>query len=122
MTDEPTVWKIAIRDEIRAFMVTDPSPYWATTVSERDWFLDKQLKRPREDYVVEEVPGPVEHALHVERARFELVRRQLREERHLERRRLSEPARPGGHREDDRRPDQVVRRRVSGRHATVTLS
>jgi hypothetical protein len=81
VTDDPTLWKVAIRDDIRAFMATDPSPYWATTVSERDWFLAKQLKRPREDYVVEEVPGPLERALREERARFDRVRRELREAR-----------------------------------------
>jgi hypothetical protein len=81
VTDEPTLWKIAIRDDIRAFMVTDPSPYWAADESERDWFLDKQLKRPREDYTVEEVPGPVGRAIDDEHTRFDRVRRELWEAR-----------------------------------------
>ncbi|WP_086853381.1 hypothetical protein [Amycolatopsis kentuckyensis] len=76
-----TVWKIAIRDDIRAFMVTDPDPYWAKDVAERDWYLEKQLKRPREDYVVEEVPGPIDRAIRDENIRFELARIQLRTER-----------------------------------------
>lgn len=81
VADEPTLWKIAIRDDIRAFMATDPSPYWASTESERDWFLEKQLKRPREDYTVEEVPGPIDRALADEHTRFDRVRRELREAR-----------------------------------------
>lgn len=81
-SDEPTLWKIAIRDDIRAFMATDPSPYWASTESERDWFLEKQLKRPREDYTVEEVRGPIERAIDDERGRYDRVRKQLHEERH----------------------------------------
>jgi hypothetical protein len=76
-----TLWKIAIRDDIRASMVTDPSPYWAKDESERDWYLAQQLKRPREDYDVVEVPGPVERALDDERARFDRVRRELWEAR-----------------------------------------
>lgn len=72
------MWKIAIRDEIRARMVTNPDPYWATTESERDWYLEKNLHRPREDYVVEEVPGPVSRAIADERARFDRVRAEVR--------------------------------------------
>lgn len=77
MTSEPPVWKIAIRDEIRARMVTNPDPYWARTESERDWCL-RNLHRPREDYDVVEVPGPVDRAIADERARFERVRAELR--------------------------------------------
>jgi hypothetical protein len=81
VTDEPTLWKIAIRDDIRAFMATNPTPYWADTESERDWYLEKGLHRPREDYVVEEVPGPIKRAVADERERWDRRRRELWEER-----------------------------------------
>lgn len=79
MTGEPTIWKIAIRDEIRARMVTNPEPYWASTESERDWVLEHQLHRPREDYVAVEVPGPVGRAIEDEAVRWARVRAELRE-------------------------------------------
>ncbi|MFI6304261.1 hypothetical protein ACIBCH_20515 [Amycolatopsis thailandensis] len=80
MPDEavPTVWKIALRDELRATMCTNPTPLWAPTESEKDWVLEHLLHRPREDYVAEEVP---EHD-HVarEQERFKRVRRELSEQ------------------------------------------
>jgi hypothetical protein len=80
----PPVWKIAIRDELRATMVTNPTPYWATTVSERDWALEHALHRPREDYVVEEVPGPVEQAIRDEQVRWKARRAELWQQRKQE--------------------------------------
>lgn len=85
MADEPTVWKIAIRDELRANMATNPEPYWATTESERDWFLEKQLHRPREDYDVVEVPGPVARAIRDEQIRWKARRAELWEQRKQQR-------------------------------------
>jgi hypothetical protein len=84
VADEPTIWKIAIRDELRARMATQPEPYWATTESERDWYL-KNAYRPREDYVVVEVPGPLQRAIEEERVRYERVREELWQQRKQER-------------------------------------
>jgi len=74
---QPTVWKIAIRDEIRARMATYPTPSWAQTEEEKDWVLEHLLHRPREDYVVEAVPGPILDAIPREQDRFARVRKQL---------------------------------------------
>jgi hypothetical protein len=84
VADEPTIWKIAIRDELRARMATQPGPNWATTESERDWYL-KNAHRPREDYDVVEVPGPIGRAIADERVRFERVRAELWQQRNQER-------------------------------------
>ncbi|EOD66891.1 hypothetical protein [Amycolatopsis vancoresmycina] len=78
MTTDPTVWKIAIRDDIRARMVTNPDPYWAKTESEKDWLLSNMIKRPREDYDVVEVLGPIDRAIDDEQERWERVRAELR--------------------------------------------
>ncbi|MFD5089342.1 hypothetical protein ACFWMR_01980 [Amycolatopsis thailandensis] len=75
--DQPTVWKIAIRDDIRAHMCTYPSPQWASTEAEKDWVLEHLLHRPREDYTVEAVPGPILDAIPREQDRFARVRKQL---------------------------------------------
>jgi len=80
VADEPTIWKIAIRDELRARMATNPGPYWAKDESERDWYLEN-AHRPREDYEVVEVPGPVERAIADEQVRWERVRAELRQRR-----------------------------------------
>lgn len=77
MADELTVWKIAIRDDIRAPMITDTEPYWARNESERDWALENAIHRPREDYTVEEVPGPIARAIADETERFARVRAEL---------------------------------------------
>jgi hypothetical protein len=82
--DEPTVWKIAIRDELRARMATQPEPNWATTESERDWYL-KNGHRPREDYEVVEVPGPVERAIADEKVRWKARRQELWQQQKRER-------------------------------------
>ncbi|MFD5245021.1 hypothetical protein ACFWIW_10780 [Amycolatopsis sp. NPDC058340] len=79
--DEPsTVWVIRIRDEIRAHMGTNPSPHYARTEAERDWYLQGHIHRPIEDYVVEEVPGPVERAIEAERERWERAKTEIRAE------------------------------------------
>jgi hypothetical protein len=85
VADEPTIWKIAIRDELRATMVTNPEPYWADTEAHRDWALEHALHRPREDYVVEEVPGPVERAIADEKVRWKARREELWQQRKQER-------------------------------------
>ncbi|GAB3156312.1 hypothetical protein GCM10027258_62540 [Amycolatopsis stemonae] len=77
MTDESTVWRIAIRDELRATMATNPEPYWAEDAVEKDWALEHALHRPREDYVVEEVPGPLARAIADEKVRWKARRAEL---------------------------------------------
>jgi hypothetical protein len=58
-TERPMVWRIALR---RApGMATRPEPSYAKTEAERDWWLDR-LTRPREEYEVEQLPDPVDHA------------------------------------------------------------
>lgn len=83
--DGSTLWRIALRDDILAELVgvTNPSAYLASTDTERDWYLRTGLHRPREDYVVEEVPGPIDRAVVDEMARrrrlLDEVRQQLAE-------------------------------------------
>ncbi len=90
MSPEPTVWKIALRDELRVSLGTNPSPDWGETESERDWYLEKMLHRPREDYTVEEVPGPIRRAIYDEIDRFQRVRKEIRDRRKAEWRPRSE--------------------------------
>ncbi|MEV8610248.1 hypothetical protein AB0383_20375 [Amycolatopsis sp. NPDC051373] len=70
-----TLWRIALRDDLLVTMIgsTNPEPYWAKDEAERDWALEHQLHRPREDYVVEEVPGPHSRAIADERERRRLL-------------------------------------------------
>jgi hypothetical protein len=68
--DGSTVWRIQIRPDILAKLATHPTPEYAKTEAERDWHLAKMLHRPREDYIVEEVPGPVEYQIGLDRARW----------------------------------------------------
>lgn len=79
---EETVWKIAIRDEIRAFMATNPEPLWAASEAERDWHFAHSLHRPREDYEAVEVPA--HDAVRREIARFSAVRAELHAKRRAE--------------------------------------
>lgn len=70
------LWRIALRDDILAKLFTDPSAYWAHTDTELDWYLRTRLTRPREDYVVEQVPGPTDRAVTDEMARRQRIRAQ----------------------------------------------
>jgi hypothetical protein len=80
MTDEQqTVWVIRFRDEIRVRMVTNPPAEFAVTEAERDWYL-RTTTRPLEEFVVEEVPGPLKRAMDAERERWERAKTELRRE------------------------------------------
>lgn len=59
-------WKIEVRDAER--LGTHPSPYYADTDAERDWFLRTQMHRPVEDYVIEQVPDPLTPGMRAELA------------------------------------------------------
>ncbi|HET6286333.1 MAG TPA: hypothetical protein VFG15_06245 [Amycolatopsis sp.] len=79
MTDKPTVWVIRFRDDTRMKMVTNPSPYFAKNENERDWYL-KNLTRPLEKFVVEQIPGPLNVAIAAEQKRWQRVKTELRRE------------------------------------------
>lgn len=68
------LWRIALRDDLLLSMATDPEPYWASTDDERDWALTHLMHRPREDYDVVQVPGPVARAIADERERRRVLR------------------------------------------------
>ncbi|MEV0066113.1 hypothetical protein [Amycolatopsis sp. NPDC050768] len=64
-------------------MATDPEPIWARDEAQRDWHLEHTVKRRRDDYVYDEVPSPVEVAVHREIARFKRVRAELYTQRRM---------------------------------------
>ncbi|GHG97276.1 hypothetical protein ACFORH_42620 [Amycolatopsis roodepoortensis] len=79
MSDEPTVWVIRIRDDIRAHMATNPPASFAETPETRDWYV-RNCIRPLEDYVIEEVPGPLDRAREAEQERWEQAKAEIRRE------------------------------------------
>lgn len=96
MTNEPTVWVIRFRDEIRAHMATNPPAHFARTEAERDWYLETST-RPLEEFVVEQVPGPLERAIEDEQERWERAKTEIRAEtrrKFLESRQKGQQRRP----------------------------
>ena len=73
-------WRIALRDDILGRLVTNPRAYFASTDTERDWYLRTSLYRPIEDFVVEQVPGPIGRAIADEKARRRRIADEVRQQ------------------------------------------